>query len=153
MLRRRCRVFILVPSSKLLDTYDGKQFGCMGTTITPGSLGTFIAKIKLNVVKNIVSDFILGVNYLFALHVTLDFDHEVIHLCHRTSGLRSIIGFTSRDHDRLQVDSVCALATFHLGPYEQHQVPVRMPLNRVGRPGLLLQAGAVFMGSDCVAHG
>jgi hypothetical protein len=28
-----------------------------------------------------------------------------------------------------------------------------MPLDRVGRPGLLSQAGAVSMGSACVAHG
>jgi hypothetical protein len=30
---------------------------------------------------------------------------------------------------------------------------MRMPLDRVGRPGLLSQAGAVSMGSACVAHG
>jgi hypothetical protein len=78
-------------------------------------------------VQNLVSDFILGVNYLFALRATLGFDHKVIRLCHPTSDLRSTIGFTSRDRDRRQVDSVCALATVSLGPYEQRRVPVRIP--------------------------
>jgi hypothetical protein len=87
------------------------------------------------------------------LPATLDFDHEVIRLCHPTSGLRSTIGFTNRDRDRRQVDSFCALATVPLGPYEKHRVPVRMPLDRIGRPGLLSQSGAVSMGSAYVAHG
>jgi hypothetical protein len=87
------------------------------------------------------------------LRATLDFDHEVIRLFHPTSGLRSTIGFTNRDCDRRQVDSVFALATIPLEPYEQRPVPMRMPLDRVGRPGLLSQAGAVSMGSACVAHG
>jgi hypothetical protein len=95
----------------------------------------------------------LGVDYLFALRATLDFDHEVIRLCHPTSGLRSTIGLTYRDRDHRQVDSVCALITVPLGPYEQRRAPVRIPLDRVGRPGLLSQAGAVSMGSACVAHG
>jgi hypothetical protein len=104
-------------------------------------------------VQNLVSDLILGVNYLFALHAALDFDHEVIRLCHPTSDLRSTIGFTKRDRDRRRVDSVCALATVPLGPYEQRRVPVRILLDRVGRQGLLSRAGAVSMGSACVAHG
>jgi hypothetical protein len=103
-------------------------------------------------VQSLFSDFILCVNCLFAVRGTLDFDHE-IRLCHPTSGLRSTIGFISRDRDRIQVDAVCALATVHLGPYEQRGVPVRMPLARVGRPCLLSQAGAVFMGSACKVHG
>jgi hypothetical protein len=37
--------------------------------------------------------------------------------------------------------------------YKQRRVPVRMPLDRVGRPGLLSQAGAVSMGSACGSHG
>jgi hypothetical protein len=83
----------------------------MGTTVLPVSLGTLTFKVKLYMVQNLVSDFLLDVNYLFALRATLDFDHEVIRLCHPTSDLRSTIGFTNRDRDRRQVDSVCALAT------------------------------------------
>jgi Reverse transcriptase (RNA-dependent DNA polymerase) len=145
----------LVSSEKLFHTYDGKQSRCMGTPVLPITLGTLTVKVKLYIVQNLVSDFILGVNYLFALRATLDFDHEVIRLCHPTSGLRSTIGFTSRDRDRgrRQVDSVCAMVTVPPGPYEQRRVPVRVPLDRVGRPGLLSQAGAVSMGSACVAHG
>jgi gag-polyprotein putative aspartyl protease len=153
VLRRRCRDVSLVLSDKLLHTYDGKQSRCMGTTILPVTLGTLTVKVKLYIMRNLVSDFILGVNYLFALRATLDFDHEVIRLCHPTIGLRSTIGFTNRDRDRRQVDSVCALATVPLGPCEQRRVPARMPLDRVGRPGLLSMAGAVSMGSACVAYG
>jgi hypothetical protein len=125
----------------------------MGTTDITVTLGTLSVKIKIYIGQNIVSDVILGVNYRFALRATLDFDHEVIRLCYPSSGLRSTIGFTSRDRDRRQVDSVCALATVPLGPYDQRRVPVCMPLDRVSRPGLLLQACAVSMGSACVAHG
>jgi hypothetical protein len=146
-------MFFFVRSDKLFHTYDGKQSRCMGTTVFPVTLVPLTAKVKLYIVQNLVSDFILGVNYLFALRATFDFDHEVIRLCHLTSGLRSTIEFINRDPDRLQIDSVCALATVPLGLYEQHRVPVRMPLDPVGRPGLLSQAGAVSMGSACVAHG
>jgi hypothetical protein len=125
----------------------------MGTTVLPVTIGTLTVKVKLYIVKNLVSDLILGVNYLFALRSTLNFYLEVIRLCHPTSGLRSTIGFTNRDRDRRQVVSACALATVPLGPYEQRRVPVRMPLDRVGRPGLLSQAVAISMCSACVAHG
>jgi hypothetical protein len=124
----------------------------MGTTVLTATLGTLTVKVKLYIVQKLVSDFILGVNHLFALRATLDFEHEVISLCHPTSGLRSTIEFINRDRDRRQVDSVCALETFPLGTSEQRRVPVRMPLDRVGRPGILSQAGAVSMGSACVAH-
>jgi hypothetical protein len=127
VLRRRCRDVFLVPSDKLFHIYDGKQSRCMGTTVFLVTLGTLTVKVKLYIVHNLVSDFILGVNYLFALRATLDFDHEVNRLFHFTSGLLSNIGFTSRDHDRRQVDSICALATVPLGPYEQRRVLVRMP--------------------------
>jgi hypothetical protein len=143
----------LVPSDKLFHTYDGKQSLCMGTTVLPVMLGTLTVKVKLCIVQNLVSDFTLDVNYLFALRATLDFDHEVIRLCHPTSGLRSTIGSTNRDRDRRHVDFVCALATVPLGPYEQRRVLVRMPFDRVGRPGLLSQAGAVSVGSAYVVHG
>jgi hypothetical protein len=102
-------------------------------------------------VQNLVSDFSHCVDYLFALRATLDFDHELVRLCNPTSGLHSTIGCTSRD--LRQVYSVCALATVPLGSYEERRVPVRMPLDRVGRPGILSLAGAVSMGSSCVAHG
>jgi hypothetical protein len=131
VLRRRCRDVFLGPSDNFFHTYDGKQSRCMGTTVLPVTLGTLTAKVKLYIVQNLVSDFILGVNYIFALRATLDFDHEVIRLRHPTSGLRSTIEFTNRDRDRRQVDSVCALATVPLGPYEQRRVPVRMPLDRL----------------------
>jgi hypothetical protein len=111
--------------------------------------------VKLYIVQKLVSDSILGVNYLFALCATLDFDHEVIRLCHPTSGLHSTIWFISRDRDRdrRQVYAVCALETVPLGPYEQRRVPVRMPLDWVGRPGLLSQVGPISMGSACVEYG
>jgi Reverse transcriptase (RNA-dependent DNA polymerase) len=153
VLRRRCRDIFLVPSDKLFHTYDGKQSRCMGTTVLSLTRGTLTVKVKLKIVQNLVSDFILGVNYLFALLATLDFDHEVFRLCYPASGLRFAIGFTNLDSDRRQVYSVCAPATVPLGPYEQRRVPVRMPLDRVGRPGLLSQDGAVSMGAACVAHG
>jgi hypothetical protein len=153
VIRRSCRDVFLVLSDKLFHSFDGKQSRCMGTTVLPVTLGTFTVKVNLYIVQNLVSDFILGVNYLFALRATLDFDHKLIRLCHPTSGLRSIIGFINRDRDRRQVDSVFALATIPLGSYVQRRVPVRMPLDRVGRPGLLSQAGTVSMGSACVAHG
>jgi hypothetical protein len=88
----------------------------MGIIVLHVTLGKLTFMVKLYIVQNVVSDFIHGVNYLFALRATLDFDHEVICLCHPTSSLRSIIGFTSRDRDRRQVDSVCALATVPLRP-------------------------------------
>jgi hypothetical protein len=99
-LRRRCQDVFLVPSDKLFHTYDGKQSRCMGTTVLPVTLGTLTVKVKLYIVQNLVSDFILGVNNLFALRATLDFDHEVIRLCHTTSVLRFTIGFTNRDLHR-----------------------------------------------------
>jgi hypothetical protein len=149
VLRRRCREMFLL----FRRTNCSIPMTAMGTTIIPVSLGALTNKVKLYVVRNLVSDFILGVNYLFALRATLDFDLEVIRLCYPTSGLRSTISFTIRARDRRQVDSVCALATVPLGPYEQRRVPVRMPLDRVGRPGLPSQAGAISMGSAFVAHG
>jgi hypothetical protein len=117
VLRHRCRDVFLVPSDRLFHTYDGTQSRCMSTTVLPVTLSTLTVKVKLYLVQNLVSDFILGVNYLFALRATVDIDHEVIRLCHPTSGLRSTIGFTNRDLDRRQVHSVCALATVPLGPY------------------------------------
>jgi hypothetical protein len=94
------------------------------TSAEVSSLATHsIVKVKLYMVQNLASVFILGVNYLFALRATLDFDREEIRRCHPSSGLRFTIEFASRDRDLRQVYS---------------SVP---------------QAGAVSMGSACVAHG
>jgi gag-polyprotein putative aspartyl protease len=71
VLRYRCRDVFLVPSDILFHTSDGKQSGCMGTTVLPVTLGTLSVKVKLYIVQNLVSDFILGINYLFALRATL----------------------------------------------------------------------------------
>jgi hypothetical protein len=107
VLRRRCRDVFLAPSDKLFYTYDGKQSRCMGTTILLVTLGKLAVKVKLYTVQNLVSNLIFGDNYLFALRATVDFEHDVIRLCHPTNDLRSTIGCTNRD--RLQVDSGCAL--------------------------------------------
>jgi hypothetical protein len=114
--------------------------------------GTLTVKVKLFIVQILVSDFIPGVKYLFALRETLDFYYEVFRLSYPSSGLRCTNGLTSHDCDRRQVDSVYPLATVPLGPHVKRRVPMRMPLDRIGGPGLLSQAGAVSMGSVCVVH-
>jgi hypothetical protein len=69
VLRRHCRDAFLVPSDKLFNTYDGKQSRCMGTTVLPVTLGTLTVIVKVYIVQNLISDFILDVIYLFALRV------------------------------------------------------------------------------------
>jgi hypothetical protein len=100
----------------------------MGITVLPVTLGTFTVKVKLYIVQHLVSNFIHGVNYLFALRATLDFYHEVIRLCHPTSGLSSIIGFTNRDRDRRQVVSVVLWQLFRSGHTNSFKYRCACPL-------------------------
>jgi hypothetical protein len=97
--------------------------------------------IKLYIVQDLVSEFILGVNYLYELRAIMDFDHEVICLHHRTTGMRATVPFTNTEHLSSHVSAVHAMETLPIEPYEQRLITVRMPLDRIDRPGVLTQNG------------
>jgi hypothetical protein len=61
----------------------------MGMTVLPVTIGSFTAMVKLYIVKNLVADLILGVNYLYHVDATIDFDNEILHLHQRGSGIRA----------------------------------------------------------------
>jgi hypothetical protein len=69
-------------------------------------------------VQDLVSEFILGVNYLYALRAILDFDHEVIRLHHRTVGMRATVPFTNTEQLSSHVSAVHAMEILPLEPYE-----------------------------------
>jgi hypothetical protein len=109
--------------------------------------------IKLYIVQDLVSEFILGVNYLYALRAIMDFDHEVIRVHHRTAGMRATVPFTNTEHLSSHVSAVHAMEILPLESYEQRLITVRMPLDRIDRPGVLTQNGAKSLENAAIANG
>jgi hypothetical protein len=93
-IRRRFPGTSIAPSDKHFITYNGKLVRYTGTTTLPITLGSLTVLVKLIIIKNLVADFILGVNYRYHLNAVKDFDNEVIQLRQRTTGVRAIVLFT-----------------------------------------------------------
>jgi hypothetical protein len=85
----------------------------VGATTLPITLGTLTTTIKLYIVQDLVSEFILGVNYLYALRAIMDFDHEVIRLHHRTTGMRATVHFTNTELLSSHVSACTIWKPFH----------------------------------------
>jgi hypothetical protein len=66
----------------------------VGATVLPVNLGTLTTTIKVYFVQDLVTEFILGAHYLYALRAIMDFDHEGIRLHYRTIGMRATVDFT-----------------------------------------------------------
>jgi hypothetical protein len=109
--------------------------------------------VKLYIVKHLVSDLILGVNYLNHVGATTDFDNETLRLHQRGSDIRATVPFTNVDHVHKRETRICATLTVPLDPFEQNPVDMGMPSNRVGGPGIVSQQGATSTGSAAAAHG
>jgi hypothetical protein len=71
----------------------------------------------------------------------MDFDHEVIRLHHRTTGMRATVPFTNLEHVSSHVSALYAMETIPLEPYERRFITVRMSLDRIDRPGVSSQNG------------
>jgi hypothetical protein len=117
LIQRLCPGTYLHASGKAFLTYDGRKSRCVGATTLPITLGTLTTTIKLYIVQDLVSEFSLGVNYLDALRAIIDFDHEVIRLHHRTTGMRATVPFTNKEHLSSHVSAVHAMETLPLEPY------------------------------------
>jgi hypothetical protein len=116
-------------------------------TVLPVTLGSLTIMVKLYIVKNLVADLILGVNYLYHVGATIDFDNEILRLHQRGSGMRATVPFAKVDQAHRRETRICAIRTVPLDPFEQKLVDVRMPSDRVGGPGIVSQYGATSMGS------
>jgi hypothetical protein len=117
LIQRLCPGTYLHASGKAFLTYDGRKSRCVGATTLPITLGTLTTTIKLYIVQDLVSEFSLGVNYLYALRAIMDFDYEVIRLHHRTTGMRATVPFTNKEHLSSHVSAVHAMETLPLEPY------------------------------------
>jgi hypothetical protein len=122
-------------------------------TVLPVALSSLTTMVKLYIVKTLVADLILSVNYLYHVGATIDFDNEILRLHQRGSGMLATVPFAKVDQAHRRETSICAIRTVPLDPFEQKLVDVRMPTDRVGDPGVVSQYGATLMGSAAVAHG
>jgi hypothetical protein len=153
LIQRRCPGTYLHTSGKAFLANYGRKSRCVGAIALPITLGTFTTTIKLYIVEYLVSEFILGGNYLYALRAIMDFDHEVLRLHHRTTGMRATVPFTNTEHLSSHVSAVHAIETLPLEPYEQRLITARMPLDRIDRPGVLTQIGAKSLEKAAIANG
>jgi hypothetical protein len=151
-IRRRCLGTSIASSDKPFMTYNGKVARCTGTTTLPITLGSITVSVKLFIIKNLVADLVLGVNYLYHLNAVIDFDNEVIRLRHRTTDMRAIVPFTNIEQLNSRTSSIFAIPTMPFEPYDQGVISVLMPSNNLDKPGLVSQHVAVSMGSASVAH-
>jgi hypothetical protein len=83
----------------------------------------------------------------------MDFDHEVIRLHHRTTGMSATVPFTNTEQVSSHVSAVHAMETLPLEPSEQRLISVRMPLDRIDRPGVLTQNGSKSLEKAAIANG
>jgi hypothetical protein len=62
LIQRRCPGTYLHTLGKAFLTYDGRESRCVCATTLPITLGSLTTTVKLYIVQDLVSEFILGVN-------------------------------------------------------------------------------------------